>query len=409
MAYLNRNKLGDVYLSSAMSNTDQITEYVGEISTDLINKMEQLKPDLTNYLSKSEGGEISGDVAIKNSQLNLLNGNYVQTTDMENVINYSPKNSFLQAERAKASYPIASTGSKGYCVISVIMPNKLELSSTGEPNEFSALIEHKDKLWSLAIDDEHESLALSVVSVDGNIVTFAEDFDIEIAKLSANTTDDFIKMFYTDDNALFQNEFPNEGNVVIQNFYGNHAEGGSVRAIGRYSHAEGRNNVAEGRYSHAEGSHNTSGGLASHTEGMYCFARGNRSHAEGTNASALGTESHAEGYYTKASGKTSHAEGQFTHADGWCSNTCGVRSRALSSHYTSFVWQGCNIDDIDKIRWDLTGYYESNAVGSFNVKPVNGLSGFYIGKDNFIQCVLSAVKQMTNDQKNELKTILGLS
>lgn len=83
------------------------------------------------------------------------------------------------------------------------MPNKLELSSTGEPNEFSALIEHKDKLWSLAIDDEHESQALSVVSVDGNIVTFAEDFDREIAKLSAYTTDDFIKMFYTDDNALF--------------------------------------------------------------------------------------------------------------------------------------------------------------------------------------------------------------
>lgn len=415
MAYLNRNKLGDVYLSSAMSDTDQITEYVEQVSSDLIKRMND------DYLSKAEGGEISGDVAIKNSQLNLLNSNYVQTTDIDNVINYSPKNSFLQAERAKASYPIASTGSKGYCVIGVIMPNKLELSSTGEPNEFSALTEHKDKLWSLAIGSTHKSQMLSVVSVDGNIVTFAEDFDSELAKLSANTTDDFIKMFYTDDNALFQNEFPNEGNVVIQNFYGNHAEGGSVRAIGRYSHAEGRNNVAEGRYSHAEGSHNTSGGLASHTEGMYCFARGNRSHAECSNTSALGSYSHAEGYYTKAAGQTSHAEGgntesngnyshaegQYTYADGWGSHTCGVKSHALNNHYTSFVWQGYNKADTNAIQ--KLSEYESNAIGSFNINPINGLSGFYIGKDNFIQCVLSAVKQMTNDQKNELKTALGLS
>jgi hypothetical protein len=62
------------------------------ISSDLNNRLSSIEND---YLSKAEGGEISGNVAIKNSHLNLFNSNYVQTTDAENVINYSPKNSFL--------------------------------------------------------------------------------------------------------------------------------------------------------------------------------------------------------------------------------------------------------------------------------------------------------------------------
>jgi hypothetical protein len=44
---------------------------------------------------------------------------------------------------------------------------------------------------------------LSIDSVDKNVVTFVENFDSELAKLSAKTTDQFISMFYTDDNALF--------------------------------------------------------------------------------------------------------------------------------------------------------------------------------------------------------------
>jgi hypothetical protein len=39
----------------------------------------------------------------------------------------------------------------------MIMPNQLKLSSMGEPGEFLPLINHKDKLWSLAIGSTHRS------------------------------------------------------------------------------------------------------------------------------------------------------------------------------------------------------------------------------------------------------------
>jgi hypothetical protein len=90
---------------SACYNIDGTEEYIEYIDPDYISKAEcrDISNDLNDrllsieddYLSKAEGGEVSGNVAIKNSQLNLFNSNYVQTTDMENVINYSPKNSFL--------------------------------------------------------------------------------------------------------------------------------------------------------------------------------------------------------------------------------------------------------------------------------------------------------------------------
>ena len=41
----------------------------------------------------------------------------------------------------------------------------------------------------------------------------------------------------------------------------------------------------------------------------------------------------------------------------------------------SFVWQGVPSGTV---------FYNSNSKGSFNVNPQNGLSGFYIGKSNFI-------------------------
>lgn len=131
--------------------------------------------------------------------------------------------------------------------------------------------------------------------------------------------------------------------------------------------------------------------------------------------------SHAEGYYTSASGNYSHAEGRETvagkvkvgnaaashsaHAEGWGTKALGVASHASGlsvdipySHDYAFAWNGN----------DNKAIYTSHDKGTFNINPKNGLSGFYIGKDNFIQCVLSAVQAMNETQKADLKTALGL-
>ncbi len=90
---------------------------------------------------------------------------------------------------------------------------------------------------------------------------------------------------------------------------------------------------------------------------------------------------HAEGYNTKALGDVSHAAG--INVD-------------VNEDY-AFGWNG-----------DRMASYSSHGAGTFNINPKNGLSGFYIGQDNFIQCVLSAVQSMDEMQKAALKTALDI-
>lgn len=144
-------------------------------------------------------------------------------------------------------------------------------------------------------------------------------------------------------------------------------------------------------YSHAEGNGSVVSGLWSHAEGYQTSAFGNYSHAEGrqsvagkvkTGSVAAKFAAHAEGYNTKALGDASHAAG--VNVD-------------VNEDY-AFGWNG-----------DRTISYASHGTGTFSINPINGLSGFWIGKDNFVQCVLSAVQAMDETQKAALKTALGIS
>lgn len=89
-------------------------------------------------------------------------------------------------------------------------------------------------------------------------------------------------------------------------------------------------------------------------------------------------------------------------ASKWADNAFVIGRYSLADASTgsnSFVWQGV---------FNGASYYNSNSKGSFNINPATGLSGFYIGQDNFIQCVLSAVQAMDETQKTALRTALGL-
>lgn len=141
--------------------------------------------------------------------------------------------------------------------------------------------------------------------------------------------------------------------------------------VGEYSFANGSYVTASGYLSHAEGGGTTAYGAYSHAEGLTTIASGDYSHAEGTGTTASGYGSHAEGDYTTASGGHSHAEGTGTTAEGDYSHADGIMSQTLSGHHYAYVWNG------DDTRSEL---YASHGLGTFNINPVGGLNGFWIGE-----------------------------
>ena len=127
--------------------------------------------------------------------------------------------------------------------------------------------------------------------------------------------------------------------------------------VGENSLANGYGVVASGAYSHAEGVDATASGIYSHAEGFLTTASGDCSHAEGYYATASGNNSHAEGFLTTASGDCSHAEGYYAHTK--------------KQDSSAFAWNG------DETR---TTPYESHGSGTFNINPVGGMDGFWIGE-----------------------------
>ena len=102
-------------------------------------------------------------------------------------------------------------------------------------------------------------------------------------------------------------------------------------------------------------------------------ASGNYSHAEGSATTAAGDYSHAEGSVTIAVGDYSHAEGAGTTAAGDYSHVDGVLAMTKYQDNYAFAWSG----DYEREEYDP---YESHGVGTFNINPVGGLNGFYIGE-----------------------------
>ena len=123
-----------------------------------------------------------------------------------------------------------------------------------------------------------------------------------------------------------------------------------------------------GQYSLANGYNVTASGLASHAEGSGTTASGNYSHAEGEGTTASGYASHAEGEGTIASGYASHAE--------------GVNARTLEGDGNAYAWNGD--EDIQ---------YTSHGHGTFNINPVGGLNGFYIGGQTLTQVINAVIAE----------------
>ena len=91
--------------------------------------------------------------------------------------------------------------------------------------------------------------------------------------------------------------------------------------------------------------------------------------AIGAGTTASGYFSHAEGANTIASGDFSHAEGTGTTASGYFSHAEGISANANDDY--SFAWNG-----------DLSITYNSHGRGTFNLNPLGGLSGLWIGESS---------------------------
>ena len=368
----------DVELLSTSINPVQNKAIAKSISS-ILSSLEKNDDEIKYKLDERYGGNISGNVAICEHDLKILSGNYIQTTNPAHVYNYSSKNTFIQAEEAFSgsgkSYGPANTGSYGYCVLSVInSASQHGFKLSGDISKLTALLNNNavgaginydysasrslsavlnntsnisNALFSLTLGDQGETMKYQISSIDqaNGVIYLKQAFSTETAKLTSLSEAQCIDLWENDDNAFYVAGFPEIGNAVVKNFYAQHVEGGSSRAVGKYTHAEGRDNIADVRYSHAEGSHNIAASMASHAEGFqnkvfgkYAHVEGNLNvvngnfaHAEGRNTAASGNQAHAEGFNTVASGAGSHAEGGDGTNKGGTATGAGSHAEGLSS------------------------------------------------------------------------------
>lgn len=111
------------------------------------------------------------------------------------------------------------------------------------------------------------------------------------------------------------------------------------------------------------------------------------SHAEGYNTTSTNEYSHAEGFWTTASGGGSHAEGYKTIAGGESSHTAGYKAKTNDEDEYAFAWNG------DGPRDD---YYTSHGPGTYNINPVGGLKGFWIGEKTLLQHIADVAPEPGN-------------
>ena len=158
------------------------------------------------------------------------------------------------------------------------------------------------------------------------------------------------------------------------------AVGRETSATGYISHSEGYQTLASGAYSHAEGRSTTASNTGTHAEGISSIASGYGSHAEGRQTSAVGAYSHADGALTKTYGDYSHAEGRYCIANGIGSHADGVFADTRVTDANAYAWSG--VSSAVHLNDKTANHYQSHGTGTFNVNPIGGLDGFYIGENS---------------------------
>lgn len=157
--------------------------------------------------------------------------------------------------------------------------------------------------------------------------------------------------------------------------------GSRAGATGTGSFVQGFNSTASGIYSHAQGHTAQALGDYSFASGFGAIASGESSHAWGYLVEASGQWSSAVGSDTTASGEISLAQGYQTVASGINSYALGFN--ALASHDGAYAWQG-SADDFSRLA------YSSHGAGTYNINPIGGAGGFWIGDETLGAIIASS-------------------
>ena len=203
------------------------------------------------------------------------------------------------------------------------------------------------------------------------------------------------------------------GNKTYANGYCSFACGDSVSATNSEAFAIGWKTIASGTYAFAGGESSKATAAKTFAFGTNVSATTSESFAIGYNNEASNQFAFAGGQNSKAKGKQAFVFGNNAEANGGSALAHGYRTiadkdntyclglNAKAKDLQSFVWSGIYSPSDVK--------YESRGESTFCINPKNGISGFYIGSDNFVQCVLSAIAGMNPTQISQLKTKLGIS
>ena len=124
--------------------------------------------------------------------------------------------------------------------------------------------------------------------------------------------------------------------------------------------------------------------------------------ALGKNVTASGNQTVAVGENVSITGGKSFGFGRQIYSNGNFSFSMGVNlSSLLGGSFESNVLFGRNARATNSRQfiWSASNniYSPPDQTETFNVNPAKGISGFYIGKDNFVQCVLSAMSMVAFD------------
>ena len=156
---------------------------------------------------------------------------------------------------------------------------------------------------------------------------------------------------------------------------------GNGNSLGIFSAVIGNNNTLGGKSS-VFGFNNS---LLSPSQGnaqQYAFGFGNRSQAQNNFIAGIG------------SGATDEGESSIT-----------LGAMAVSTNAGSFVWNWYPTDyssvEADQI-FDIFPKYYSHGSGSFNINPIGGLKGFWIGDTNFEQHVYNTIAEPIREVASNL-------
>lgn len=153
---------------------------------------------------------------------------------------------------------------------------------------------------------------------------------------------------------------------------------------------QANNGIAIGEQTIASGANSLAAGWQTDASGVSSFTAGRQSRSIGNYSVAIGNNTVASNTYSIAEGNGSVAFGAQSKASGFMATTI---------HRNSYVWNGDT----------SISNYQSHGIGTFNVNPVSGMNGFFIGSQNIGGVVSSLDSKIDSNMTSVSNSMTSLN